>query len=97
MLLLPTATVVLLWGTGLLVFTQARAIGLLVAALAIVVLVIELRRDRQPPSEPDRSSTGRAARGAWEMLLYLSPIAMLSVAYPSPVTASTTPGSALCR
>jgi len=82
MLLLPTATVVLLWGTGLLVFTQARAIGLLVAALAIVVLVIELRRDRQPPSEPDRSGTGRAARGAWEMLLYLSPIAMLSVAYP---------------
>jgi hypothetical protein len=81
-LLLPAATVVLLWGTGLLVFTQARAIGLAVAVLAMVVLVIQLAGDRQPPEYRVRSGPARAARGAWEMLLYLSPIAMLSVAYP---------------
>jgi hypothetical protein len=81
-LLLPVATLVLLWGTGLLVFTEARTIGLLVAAVAVLVLVVELRRDSQPPSGRERSTGRRALRGAWEMLLYLSPIAMLSVAYP---------------
>jgi hypothetical protein len=81
--LVPAATLVLLWGTGLLVFTEARVIGILVAILATVVLVVELRRDHLPAaSAPDGSSGRRALRGAWEMLLYLSPIAMLSVAYP---------------
>jgi hypothetical protein len=80
-LLLPAASVVLLVGTGLLAFTKARAVGVLIAVLAMVVLVIEFRRG---PKGTEESSPGAEGllRGAWEMLLYLSPIAMLTVAYP---------------
>jgi hypothetical protein len=81
-LVLPVAAVVLLWGTGMLVISEARVVGVIVAALAIVVLVIEFRRDPQGPKETPRVGAAGLLRGAWEMLLYLSPIAMLTVAYP---------------
>ena len=82
MLLLPAAALVLLLGTGLLAFTRARAVGIAIAALAIVVLVVEFSRDRQGSKDRPRAGAGGLLGGAWEMLLYLSPIAMLTVAYP---------------
>jgi hypothetical protein len=81
-LVLPMAAVVLLGGTCLLVFSDARVVAVIVAALTIVVVVMGFRRDPQDSKESPPADRAGLLRGAWEMLLYLSPIAMLTVAYP---------------
>jgi hypothetical protein len=83
MAVLLSATAGLLCGDVLVAFTRARSVGVVIALVAIVALVVEGRRmlllvvERHGPRR-----WWRVLRAATEMLLYLSPIAMLSVVYP---------------
>jgi hypothetical protein len=73
----------LLCGDGLLVFTQARLAGVIIASAAWVALAVQVRKYLTAvPAGRSRRALRRGVRATSEMLLYLSPIAMLSLAYP---------------
>ncbi|MGD0314047.1 MAG: hypothetical protein ABSC90_16475 [Acidimicrobiales bacterium] len=73
----------LLVGDGLMLFTQHRLVGAIVVAAAVVAVATQVRRFLLGESGSAlRRKLLRFLRGGTEMLLYLSPIAMLSVAYP---------------
>jgi hypothetical protein len=73
----------LLCADGLLLFTHARMAGVIIATLAWIALAVQVRKYLVAvPAGRNRRAMGRGVRAASEMLLYLSPIALLSVAYP---------------
>jgi hypothetical protein len=83
MAVLLSATAGLLCADILVVFTRAGSVGMVIALVAMVALVIELRRMAlEFLEQPGPQRWWRVLRAATEMLLYLSPIAMLSIAYP---------------
>jgi hypothetical protein len=85
----PRAAALLLIGAGLIVgdslllFTRHRLAGVVVVAVAVVAVGIQVRKFllAETGSALRRRLLG-VLRAGTEMLLYLSPIAMLSVAYP---------------
>jgi hypothetical protein len=85
----PRTPAILLVGAGLLVgdclllFTHHHLIGAVVVAVAVVAVGIQVRKYlvAEPAGALRRRIPG-VLRGGTEMLLYLSPIAMLSIAYP---------------
>lgn len=84
----PTrTTVLLLIGGGLLCGLALstggiRTTGVIVAACGTVVMVFEPRRALINLAQRRWHSVARSLKAVGELLLYLSPIAMLSVAYP---------------
>lgn len=74
---------VLLGADVLLVFTQAQVAGTIIVAATLVAVAVELRKYLLAvPAGRSRIALSHGLRGTIELLLYLSPIAMLSIAYP---------------
>jgi hypothetical protein len=73
----------LLYGDSLILFARARLAGAILVAVALVAIVVELGRYLLAvPAGRSRRALAHGLKAMTEMLLYLSPIAMLSVAYP---------------